>query len=340
MAAIILGGCIAAESAEIPQAAAAPASFDEASGAITGTITDDELQPIAGAILGILPSETITESLQVLSDEAGRFAFSNVPPGTHTLAGSALGYSSASRSVEVQVGVVTDVAVIVEKLAAEGAYSVTEVRKGSVTATMYRATPQCMYFASYIDPNTPVIGASRNLVKTCGGSGGADFGQLHWIEEFYKETEWRTIVAELEWTPQSAATGKGFLMDVSAPNITRSTGGSIDQADPHTWFQMAGKSPLHIRIDNPTSLVERNLPESDWYSYPDGEGCTAVAPEGNNCDWFLRLFGAYCDISSNFGDCYFSPVDFGRPTDLPVTLYFSYFYQDPAVEGFTALPDA
>ncbi len=308
---------------------------------VGGTITDDELQPIAGAIVGVLPSETLTEPLQVLSDQNGKFSFSNVPPGTHTVAGSALGYTSASRSVEVQVGVVTDVAMIVEKLAAEGAYSVTEVYPGTVTAYMYRATPTCMYFASYIPPETPGIGSSRNLVKTCGGAGSASFGQLHWIDEFYKETEWRTIVAELAWQPQSAATGKGFLMDVSAPNITRSTGGSIDQTDPHTWVQMAGKSPLHIRIDNPTSLVERNLPELDWYSYPDGEGCTAPDADNNgNCDWFLRLFGAYCDISSNLGDCWASPVDFGLPQDLPVTLYFSYFYTDPAEEGFTALPDA
>lgn len=327
------------------QVASGPAAFDDTTGAITGTITDDELQPVGGAIIGILPSETITENFQVLSDETGQFAFSRVPPGTHTLAGSALGYSSTSRSVSVDVGAVTDVALIVEKLAIKGPFSVTEIRKGTVTATMYRATPQCMYFASYIPPDTPGIGGSRNLVKTCGGSGGASWAdgsasQLHWIEEFYKETEWRTIVAELEWQPQSAVTGKGFLMDISAPNITRSTGGSIDQADPHTWFQMAGKSPLHIRVDNPDSLVERNLPESDWYSYPDGEGCTAPTDGSANCDWFLRLFGAYCDLSSNFGDCYTMPVDFGRPTDLPVTLYFSYFYMDPAEEGFTALPDA
>lgn len=348
----ILGGCISAESTAPaaapesgPKVAEGPGSFDDTTGAITGSITDDEVQPISAALVGILPSELVPGGLQVLSDESGRFSFSNVPPGAHALAASALGFSSTTKTVTVQAGAATEVSLIVSKLPVVGPYGVTEIRRGTVTATMYRATPQCMYFAGSIPPETPVIGPSRNLVKTCGGTGGAQWadggaGQPHWIEEFYKENDWRTIVAELEWQPQSAVTGKGFLMDVSAPNITRSTGGSIDQADPHTWFQMSGESPIKIRIDNPDSLLERNLPESDWYSYPDGEGCTAPDTDDNgNCDWFLRLFGAYCDISSNFGDCYFSPVDFGRPTDLPVTLYFSYFFIDPAEPGFTALPD-
>lgn len=339
LAAAVFAGCVQAESTgagpkgDAPGVASGPAEFDESTGGVEGTVTDTELQPLVGALIGILKSDVITEERTVVTDDVGHFSFSKVPPGEHTLAASALGYTAASKRVSVSVGAVTPVALALETLPIDEPRSFTEIRKGTVTAYMYRATPQCMYFSSYI----PVQTQYNTLVKTCGGAGGATFGQLHWVEEFYPETEWKTIVGELDWQPQSAVTGKGFLMDINAPNITRGTGGSIDQASPYTWVQMQGKAPIIIRIDNPETLDERGIAEGDRYSYPDGTGCTNPGP--NNCDWFLRLFGAYCDLSSNFGDCYFTPVDFGLPQSLPVTLYFSYFYKEGAEPAFTALPD-
>jgi hypothetical protein len=218
---------------------------------------------------------------------------------------------------------------------------VTEIMKGTMSAVMWRLTPECMYFSNSVPSNTP----NRNLLKTCGGvrtecGPSGNYCEKHYVDEFQRETKWKTIVSELDWQAQSGITGKGFQLDLNAPNITRSTGGSIDQADPYTWTQLQGKAPIVIRIDNPETLVARGIKESDYYSYPGGTGCTAPTPTaGNNCQWFFRIFGGYCDLSSTFGDCRTTPVDYGVPQDNIFTHYFSYFYLDPANPEFTALPD-
>ena len=327
----VFAGCISeAESTSEGATQGGPATFDDVSGAIEGTVTDTELQPIVGALVGILRSDLIQEDLTAVTDEMGAFSFSNVPPGQHTLAASGLGFASASRSIDVEAGTVISASIILDKLASVAPYGVTEVLTGTAGGFNYRVTPQCMYFSSQIPVQTPV----NTLVKTCGGIAGGDFGQPHFIDQFQKELDWRTIVAELTWQPQSTITGRGLSMDLNAPNITRGTGGSIDQADPYTFDKESGKPPIITRIDLPDTLVERGIPESDWYSWPDGEGC-----ESGNCDWFIRLFAAPCDISANAGGCGATPVDFGAPQDMPVTLYFSYFYREQADPSFTGLPD-
>src|SRR5687767_9241469 len=109
-------GCVESESATAPppaQQAAGPASFDETSGGIEGSVTDTELQPVANAVVGILPSETVTQAVQVLTDGAGHFSLSHVAPGKQTLQATALGYSSDAKSIEVVAGSVVTVAFII-----------------------------------------------------------------------------------------------------------------------------------------------------------------------------------------------------------------------------------
>jgi hypothetical protein len=295
--------------------------------------------------VGLLPDDTLTQDFQALSDEFGHFSLSLVPPGDHTIQGSALGFSTDAKRITVQVGQVTETQLTLEREAVQTAHSFTKIIRDELSAEMYRATPTCMYFTSSI----PVTGQStvdsqRTRAKTCGGMGGCDSCQPHFAQETYKNSSWSTLMAELTWKAQTAVTGKGFLMDVNAPNITRGSGGSIDQANPYTWVKMAGKSPISIRIDNPDTLIERKIGEGDYYSWPanarnEGVGCTAPSGGAPNCDWFVRLFGAYCDLSSNLGDCYASPVDFGLPQNSPFTLYVSFFWLGQADKGFTAIPD-
>lgn len=339
----VFAGCIQAESGAVqsanPEVAAGPAQFDETTGGIEGVLTDSELAPIAGALIGLLQSDSLPEPMSVTTDEAGHFTISHVPPGEHTLQASALGFEATSKRVAVEVGAIATISLALKAIPIAEAYGETLIMKSAMSAVMWRLTPQCMYFSNSVPEDTP----SRNLLKTCGGlrtGCDPDICETHFTDEFLKETGWKSIVAEMSWQPQSGVTGKGFQLDVNAPNITRSTGGSIDQASPYTWAALSGKSPIVIRIDNPTTLVERQIPESDWYSYPDGEGCTAF-DEGDvgNCDWFFRIFGGYCDLSSVAGDCSTAPVDYGLPQDNTFELYFSYFYLEPAAPGFTALPD-
>lgn len=325
-------GCIAeSEGAEAPPPVnAGPASFDETTGAIEGTVTGEDLNPIAGAVVGILDTEN-----QTLTDATGRFVFSNVAPGSVQVAASALGFASQGKRVDVEVGIVTQVQLVLGQVASDAPFMQMDVRKATMQALMWRVTPQCIY--TDVNP----------LVKTCGGVRldcvPEDACEVHYNDEnmFQNGTDWKTIVGEVEWQPQSGATGRGFLFDINAPNVTRGTGGSINQASPYTFNQMQGKSPIIIRIDNPTTLEERKIPESDWYPYPGGKGCTAPDPdEVGNCDWFYRLFGAQCDASSATGQCGATPVDYGLAVDNTATIYMSFFFGEPATSDYTALPDS
>ena len=347
-----LSGCVGAESSDAtqdgngPGVTAGPAAFDDTTGGIEGSVTDTELVPVAGALVGILTSASSAEPITVMTDEAGRFSISHVPPGSQTLQVSALGYGSTSKRVEVVPGQVATVQLVIEKIAIETARSFTNVYKLALDAYMYRLTPQCMFLSDSLPPSgVGPVEDNRNRLKTCSGQRlGCDPSancEVHFTDEFGPNMTWTAMVLEMTWQAQSGATGKSFMLDLNAPNITRGNGGSINQASPYTWFKMQGRAPIVIRVDNPDALVERNIPPSDWHSWPDNEGCTAPDPAGaGNCDWFYRVFGGYCDLSSILGECGTTPVDVGISQGNTATVYFSGFYLDPAPDGFTALPDA
>lgn len=348
MMAVAFAGCISAESGPSsegapgqPQVSSGPAEFDETTGAIQGIVTDGELVPIPGAQVGILKSDLIPEDIVVLTDENGAFTMSHVPPGDHTLTAQALGYQSTASRVSVQAGAVSNPTVVLEVLPTDEPFHVTVFQKVQLSGVMYKGTPECLYFSGYVPPETP----NRNLLKTCGGLQTTFPGspsctcQVHTnIDKRFAsfDANWTTIVAEMSWKPQTGVSGRGFLFDLNAPNITRSTGGSIDQNDPKTWYKATNKAPIIHRVDKPETLLARKIPEVDWNNY-EPTACTAPTPSKTNnpnCGWFFRVFPAYCDL----GTCDNLP-DYGVMIDGIGEVYFSYFIRETAAPGWTALPD-
>jgi hypothetical protein len=220
----------------------------------------------------------------------------------------------------------------------------------TLSGILYKATPSCIY--TDIDP----------LVKTCGGVRfnqitipppvnytvplfkGCPSCETHSQEKMPEFTaQWETIVAEIMWKPQTGASGRGFSFDLNAPNITRGTGGSINQADAKTWQKQSSKSPIVFRVDKNVTLPERKIVEADWNNYPNAEACKAPAPRGNdgkktaaNCDWFFRVFPAACDL--NICPDGFGP-DYGIMYEGTAEVYFSYFVRERGPDGYTGLPD-
>lgn len=217
MIAVPLAGCVGVaesgapkEAGDDPKVSSGPAEFDENTGALAGIVTDSELAPIAEAQVGLPKSDLIPEDIVVLTDTAGRFTMSNVPPGDHDLFVQALGYQSKASKVGVVAGAVTDVNVALERLPSDEPYHLVDIRKAAVTAVMYKASPQCLYFSSYVPPGTPVSGYAT-LLKTCGG---ARFGcdpsancEVHYVDQASRESDVKTIHAEAAWTPQTGVTG-------------------------------------------------------------------------------------------------------------------------------------
>lgn len=295
-------------------------SFDSSTGAITGRVTTEDIVPIVGAQVGRLQANgKVLE--ETTTDAQGRFAFHLVPPGTYKVQAVAPGYAADTKDVTVTSGTTTaDVLFRLVQVSSNAPYHRTYTYNLLLSGVMWKLTPSCIY--TDVDP----------LVKTCGGVrlAGCDECETHsnTMKDF--NANWITILGELAWKPQSGFTGRGFLLDINAPNITRGQGGSINQADPKTWHTESGRSPIAIRIDKPTSLEERKIPETDWNNPPDA-ACTT----GGNCDWFFRVFPAACDL--NICPQGFGP-DYGIMYEGRATMYFSFFIREPAPKEFTALP--
>src|SRR5688500_7811122 len=91
---LLFSGCVGSDGKET-----------SATGAIAGLITDDQIQPLAGAEVALLEKpETTTKT-----DVTGRFTLSNIEPGSFKLAIQMLGYESIARGISVEAGAVTEV---------------------------------------------------------------------------------------------------------------------------------------------------------------------------------------------------------------------------------------
>src|SRR5687767_13030521 len=94
-----LAGCAASDADTSGAAEDAPfLTIDPAgdSGAVEGTVIDDSVNPVAGALVALT---TTTGQIQGMSDASGHFVLNGVPPGTYSLYVAALGYDSIGKSI-------------------------------------------------------------------------------------------------------------------------------------------------------------------------------------------------------------------------------------------------
>ncbi len=81
------------------------------SGNVSGQVVDDEVRPIAGAIVTLSGVQA-----QVRTTEDGLFEFQNVPAGRHVITVEAVGYSSESKAVDVRTDQRVDIVFELEAL--------------------------------------------------------------------------------------------------------------------------------------------------------------------------------------------------------------------------------
>jgi hypothetical protein len=117
---------------------ASPARFSDGTGAIEGTVTDTQLNPIAGAevALSILALVTTT-------DELGSFTFSRLEPGNVLVSTAKAGFQSATQRVSVIAGQKTEVRFLLSNLPADEPHVVISHATGVVAcdATVRWRTP-------------------------------------------------------------------------------------------------------------------------------------------------------------------------------------------------------
>ena len=81
-------------------------------GAVAGTVWDDQYRPLANAVVTLEP-ESSTPRIE-LTDQEGRYFFTNVPTGTRVVTASSPGYALSSKTVSVGISVTADASFVLK----------------------------------------------------------------------------------------------------------------------------------------------------------------------------------------------------------------------------------
>lgn len=107
---LAFSGCVGGTPTSTDAPIATEATVNDSTGGIEGLVTDDELVPISGAQVSVVGGQPVR------TDEAGRFALSNLEPKMHVLFATRLGYFEKQAKAEVKVGEVARVDIVLQKI--------------------------------------------------------------------------------------------------------------------------------------------------------------------------------------------------------------------------------
>lgn len=105
---LLFAGCLGGSGQAIAPAVGPEVTVNDVTGAIVGTVTDDEIRPLVGSNLTLRkPDGTLVAYTH--SDPGGAFGFSRVDPGRYNLSATAGAHVPFSQSVDVAPGAVVEV---------------------------------------------------------------------------------------------------------------------------------------------------------------------------------------------------------------------------------------
>lgn len=179
---LALSGCAGNGTPSADGAKTEPVFADDA-GSVLVTVRDDELLGIQGAQVGIpalgLEAETGVD---------GRALLGPIPPGTHEMFATALGYGSRRATVEVAAGVTVERTVTLPPLA---------IAAPRMERTPFSGRFECAF--TLLDIQWRECDSNRLVWPTSDNS-----------ELFTKPANVTQIVAELRWQAASAGTGQNL----------------------------------------------------------------------------------------------------------------------------------
>lgn len=271
----LFSGCVgsndgapdAAPGDESPPAVADPGEYDDATGALSGIVTDTELVPLGGATLTLQEASVETESAQ-----DGSFSFSRVPPGSYALLAVKLGYTSSGQRVTVEAGrEATGVKVTLDPLPVVEPYSLVSFFTGYVVCSIGQGG----------------VGYSEE----CGEGLQTDYGtygknpnnKIDWKFNITTVENLETVYLEMDWKPASAAASKlafhvahGFVCTPSCGSKITYCSVGTNQGPPVLHCEIEGDT-LRSQIKNPEKDLPWDITARVWASTkPATEGPTIV----------------------------------------------------------------
>lgn len=232
LALVLLAGCAEKPAAVATTSApltADPALVTEDTGAIRGTVIDEEQAPVVGAAIGIRGAGN---SSNTVSSQDGKFSFSYLAPGNWEIVVGAAFFEGANRRATVQAGEITEVGFAIKRVADTNAtdlYMVQTQKRGFINL-------------AYSFPWTS--GA------TLGGSLGQGLPneQSHFPLEYEAALGLKEVVLEVVWQA-SAPTGERLQVSLcSEETVKDSQNNCFNVPDSPAYSNRTeGTSPLMLR---------------------------------------------------------------------------------------------
>lgn len=192
---LTLGGCLGNDGANVGQSTTDPGTaptgtFSETTGAIRGFVTDLELSPIVGALVGLQGTE-----LETRTAADGSYQFSELEPGPYTVLAARFGYEPGQQSVTVAAGELTrNIDFRLEPIPVTDPRLKTEIFDGLITCSVGTAgliSEEC----------------GTGLGTPVGTFGGNPNNKIDWnfniTNDVYEDLN--AVFIELDWEPQTAA---------------------------------------------------------------------------------------------------------------------------------------
>jgi len=315
VALVLLSGCAgkASKATIVDPNMSQPAQYDEDSGGIEGVVLSDEQVPLAGASVGI-----VDLGISGVSDAAGRYSLSDVPPGPQNVQVAMLGYESKSQAVNVVAGeAVRGVDFVLLKVA--------------ISAPSHETLDRSGFFGcgSSWRPAVVFSGVSACGIVSIGGdltgqdTSSFDKFQLNWTLP-YPTGDWSGAVFEMTWA-STQATGRGLSMVWEIDGCVNAAKGE------GRFLSVSGVSPLRVWMSKEQIQSVLNLDDPTCADSVGDEVAKVCSADG--CTLISRVFSD----SATAGDD--SPADVGVTVQQPFHQYVTAFYGEPPAdaESFTAI---
>jgi hypothetical protein len=312
-------GCVGAdEPQQTDSDAAGPAGFGDETGAVSGTILDDQGLPVSGAEVALIKG---ADQKTTVTDEAGSFSFSNVAPGAYQLFVQKLGFDSVGKNVDVTLGNVAQVEITIIPVAIQEPHPNTQILDGNVQCSV-RAYPGA--------PLTGVVAPGWYTgVAVCSAVPLPALPEDKFLLEWsVNEENAQELLLEMTWeSTQSTGRSLGVVVEYDGHiNDGTETFGSLSGFSPLIVYAHEGKMQSVYESNGETSCMETkcNL-------------VTRVFAEANTTelDWPTEP-----PTVPVFGQMHDRLLDVGLVVDQRFTQYLTTFHFQGKPEGFTAVQDA
>lgn len=310
---VTLAGCLgdgtgAEEPAAPDEDSLPPTDAGLGVGTVEGVVLDEEALPVAAADV-IVDGHGISTK----TDDAGAFRFEEVPAGEQDVRVLKEGYEPVRLPVDVPAGGTVGVEVRLVILPVYAAHNQTRIFEGHYDCAHEVPiwTGDCMIlYESIMNESDPYTSETMRFL-------------------FEVEPRWETFVMELVWegSANNQLEGMRFYLE-HVTDMATDHSVKVGRAD-------GAENPLRFTVQrdepHPRADIDEETGEPATFPLNGSTAQVRVFPHG-------RLYDESCMVGQIvFNAC---TLGVGVGVDMKFTVYATVFYNEPAPDGFTAVPGA